>query len=138
MSSRGSAANARGTQGRAILVVDDDPDLRALVAELLSERGYAVVVACDGQDAVELLEEGLRPCLIVLDLSMPRMDGWTFLAHLRENARSAVPVLVTSAVARDRPPAGADAFLEKPYEAAQLRAAVARLSSPHGAVLERP
>jgi CheY-like chemotaxis protein len=138
MSSRGSAAKAGSTRGRAILVVDDDPDLRTLVAELLSERGYAVVVACDGQDAVELLEHGLRPCLIVLDLTMPRMDGWAFLAHLRKSARSAVPVLVTSAVVRDRPPAGADAFLEKPYEAAQLREAVARLSSPYGVVLERP
>ena len=119
-------------------MVEDDPELRTLVAELLSERGYAVVVACDGQDAVELLEGGLRPCLIVLDLTMPRMDGWAFLAHLRGSARSAVPVLVTSAVGREHAPAGADAFLEKPYEAAQLRAAVARLSSPYGVVLERP
>lgn len=123
-----AAERASGRRGRTVLVVDDDDGQRNAVAELLTSRGYEVVVACDGQEALELLQAGLRPSVIVLDLTMPRMDGWTFLAHLRRIARSAVPVLVTSATASERPPAGADACLEKPIQAAQLREMVAWLS----------
>jgi CheY-like chemotaxis protein len=123
------SASAEGTRGWTILVVDDDAAQRTAAAELLSARGYAVVVACDGQEACERLEGGLLPDLIVLDLTMPRMDGWTFLRHLRGAAGSTVPVLVTSAMARERPPEGADACLEKPIEPSQFRALVARLSS---------
>lgn len=112
-----------------ILVVDDDAGQRAVVSELLSARGYAVVVACDGQEAVELLQAGLRPSVIVLDLTMPRMDGRAFLRHLRDAEHSTVPVLVTSAVARERPPAGADACLEKPVDPEGFRSIVGRLSA---------
>lgn len=125
----GATEETGGSRGGPVLVIDDDADQRTLLAELLSARGYSVVVARDGQEAVELLQRGLCPSVIVLDLTMPRMDGWAFLAHLRGAACSDVPVLVTSAVARERPPEGADACLEKPFEPAQFRAAVARLSS---------
>jgi twitching motility two-component system response regulator PilH len=123
------ARHASGTHERAILIVDDDAAQRSVMAELLSARGWAVVVACDGLEAVELLEGGLRPDVIVLDLAMPRMDGRAFLSHLRGTARSFVPVLVTSTCANEAPPEGADACLEKPFDAARLRAEVARLSS---------
>lgn len=126
-----SAETGQGSGRRAgtILVVDDDADQRAGVAELLSQRGYEVVGASDGQEAIDLLLQGLHPTLIVLDLTMPRMDGWCFLAHLRGAMRSTVPVLVTSAVARERRPAGADAWLEKPLEPVAFSGAVARLSA---------
>ncbi len=125
----GATGESGGSREGPVLVIDDDPDQRTALAELLSERGYSVVLARDGQEALELLQGGLCPRVIVLDLTMPRMDGWTFLAHLRGAACSDVPVLVTSAVARERPPAGADACIEKPVEAAHFRATVARLSS---------
>jgi CheY-like chemotaxis protein len=128
MASDGSAS-AGGAREWTILIVDDDPDQRSAAAELLSARGYAVEVACDGQEARERLEGGLLPDLIVLDLTMPRMDGWTFLRHLRGAVQSTVPVLVTSAMARECPPEGADACLEKPIEPTQFRALVARLSA---------
>jgi CheY-like chemotaxis protein len=132
------AARGSGGQGQPILVVDDDADQRAAVAGLLSGRGYDVVVAVDGQDAWEMLARGLRPGLIVLDLTMPRMDGWSFLERLQGTVHEAVPVIVTSAVAANRPPPGADACLEKPFEAAQLRALVARFASrPRRTHLER-
>ncbi len=123
---------AEQTSGRGkgtILVVDDDRDERTGLAELLSCAGYQVVVACDGQDAADLLRDGLRPALIVLDLTMPRMDGWAFLEHLRGPLHSEIPVLVTSAVARQRPPAGADAALEKPFDMRAFSSLVARLSA---------
>ena len=122
------AAGNRGTRC-TILVVDEDAGQRGVVSDLLSARGYAVVAARDGQEAVELLAAGLRPSVIVLDLTMPRMDGWAFLRHLRDDAHSAVPVLVTSAAARDAPPAGADACLEKPVDPEGFRAIVGRLSA---------
>jgi CheY-like chemotaxis protein len=126
-----------GDRGEPILVVDDDADQRAAVAGLLSNRGYEVVLAVDGLDAWEMLGRGLRPGLIVLDLTMPRMDGWSFLARLQGTIHASVPVIVTSAVAAKRPPPGVDACLEKPFEAAQLRALVARLASrPRRARLE--
>jgi CheY-like chemotaxis protein len=122
-------ATKRGTSGRTILVVDDDPDQRAVAAELLTLIGYEVVVACDGHDALELLRAGLRPRVIVLDLAMPRMNGWAFLEHLRGPERSAVPVVVTSGDVGTRRPEGADLCLEKPIDPSELRSAVARLDA---------
>lgn len=116
-------------RGPTVLVVDDDCDQRSAVAELLTLAGYEVVSACDGLDALELLRAGLRPALIVLDLSMPRMGGRAFLERLRANERLDVPVLVTSGEAPAAPPAGADACLGKPVEPAVFRSVVGRLSS---------
>lgn len=115
------------TTRRPILVVDDDCDQRSAFADLLALAGYDVFVACDGQDALELLGAGLRPAVIVLDLAMPRMSGWTFLERLRGSEHSDVPVLVTSGDARARPPAGADACLDKPVDVGVFRSTVARL-----------
>jgi two-component system chemotaxis response regulator CheY len=120
---------ACGRKQHTILVVDDDVDARIAYAGLLSARGYSVVVACDGREAVDLLAEGLRPSVIVLDLNMPTMDGWTFLRHLRRTARSAIPVVVTSGDVQERPAMGEDAWLEKPVEPHRFYAIVARLSA---------
>jgi CheY-like chemotaxis protein len=110
-----------------VLVIDDDEGIRSALAEILELSGYEVAVAADGVEGVELLEYGLEPSAIVLDLMMPRMDGWTFLARLRKDPRyEGLPVVVTSAVAAESPP-GADACLQKPFDLAQLDRAVARL-----------
>jgi CheY-like chemotaxis protein len=87
-----------------------------------------VAVAADGQEAVELLEtEAIEPDAIVLDLMMPRMDGWSFLDRLRGDPRFRdLPVVVASAFAGQLP-AGADAWLQKPFELEQLDREVARL-----------
>ncbi|HEX9244123.1 MAG TPA: response regulator [Anaeromyxobacter sp.] len=119
-----------GHPGRpTILVVDDDCDQRDAFAELLTRVGYDVVAAGDGLEAFELLGAGLRPTVIVLDLAMPRMSGWAFLERLRGAERSSIPVLVTSGEARGPAPAGADACLEKPIDAAVFRSLVGRLHS---------
>jgi CheY-like chemotaxis protein len=110
-----------------ILIIDDDEGIREALAEILELSGYQVAVAADGQEGVELLEVGLEPSAIVLDLMMPRMDGWTFLDRLRHDPKhQGIPVVVTSAVAAESPP-GADACLQKPFEIGQLDRAVARL-----------
>jgi CheY-like chemotaxis protein len=110
-----------------VLVIDDDEAIRSALAEILELSGYHVAVAADGVEGVELLEYGLEPSAIVLDLMMPRMDGWTFLRRLRDDPRyHGTPVVVTSAVASESPP-GADACLQKPFDFSQLHRAVARL-----------
>jgi CheY-like chemotaxis protein len=112
-----------------ILVIDDDEGIRNALAEILEMSGYAVATAADGLEGVELLEVGLEPKAIVLDLMMPRMDGWSFLKRLRADPRyQELPVVVTSAVAGARPP-GADACLQKPFDISALDEQVARLCS---------
>jgi chemosensory pili system protein ChpA (sensor histidine kinase/response regulator) len=112
-----------------ILVIDDDEGIRTALAEILEMSGYVVATAADGLEGVELLEVGLEPKAIVLDLMMPRMDGWSFLKRLRSDPRyQELPVVVTSAVAGASPP-GADACLQKPFDVSALDEEVARLCS---------
>lgn len=119
------AATVRREPEFTVLVVDDEAEIRDALAELLLHDGYAVVEARDGLEALELLHAGLAPRLIVLDLIMPRMDGWVFLSHLRAEERSTTPVVVASASAREPPPAGADLCLGKPVNTEDLKAAIA-------------
>ena len=83
-----------------ILLVEDDNDIAEAMAVLLEAEGYRVARAADGEEALRVLREGLRPCLIVLDLFMPRMDGVEFRRVQRSDpAISHVPVVVVSGVA---------------------------------------
>jgi CheY-like chemotaxis protein len=82
---------------RQILVVDDDYGIRSVVDDLLTDEGYAVKTAGNGRQALEILETW-QPELILLDLSMPEMNGWTFLAHQQADpALARIPVIVMSA-----------------------------------------
>src|ERR1700741_5402288 len=81
-------------KGASVLVVDDDVDVRSLVSELLTRAGYSVAQAPDGREALRMLYDQ-RPDLIVLDVSMPELDGWGTLERIRE--LSDVPVVMLSA-----------------------------------------
>lgn len=84
----------------SVLIVEDNITIRKALADLLSLRGYKVLQAGDGQEALERLREHPLPALILLDLMMPGMDGWTFLEHKeRDSALAPIPVVLTSAVA---------------------------------------
>jgi two-component system cell cycle response regulator DivK len=100
-----------------ILVVDDDADARLIYSEYLRAKGWVVVTASDGRAAIDKAMD-LIPDAVVLDLAMPRVDGWTALKHLRESSWTAgIPVVVLTAVseARDQAfEAGCDAYLAKP------------------------
>ncbi len=109
-----------------VLVIDDDECIRTALAEILEMCGYSVAVAADGVEGIELLEVGLDPNAIVLDLMMPRMDGWEFLQRVRSDPKfQDVVVVVASAVAADAP-AGADVCLQKPFDVARLDREVAQ------------
>lgn len=99
-----------------VLVVEDEPDVREIMTELLEAEGYATEQAADGRKALALLRtEAEHPDLILLDLTMPVMSGWQFRAEqLADPELAPIPVVVMSAVDAT----GVDAFakLQKPFE----------------------
>jgi two-component system chemotaxis response regulator CheY len=128
-----SASLARVTQPAPIrvLVVEDDTDIRETVAELLIEEGYEVQTATSGKDALDRLQENeTLPDVILLDLMMPVMDGWTFHGELqRTPTLAAVPIVVISADANVHEKAARlnpVACLRKPVGIDELLAVVAR------------
>jgi len=100
-----------------VLIVDDDADARRMYGDYLRSKGWSVSTAPDGRSGIDKAND-LKPDAIVLDLAMPRVDGWTVLKHLRESSwTSHIPVVVVSAVHESRDEAlrtGADAYLAKP------------------------
>jgi len=110
-----------------ILIVDDDPDIRDALGECLRYEGYDVHSAADGRDALDRLEFGLRPSVILLDLMMPVLNGFDVLNALKNRPEwSSIPVVVVSAnrgyQAEDL--AGAVSILRKPVNMDRLIAAV--------------
>jgi CheY-like chemotaxis protein len=114
---------------RPVLVVEDDPALREIVAEALEAAGYPVLTAVDGADALALIEQG-RPSLLVTDLHMPNLDGAKLVEALRILGYDPPIVLVTGTSRTPRQVAealGADACLIKPFDLATLLDVVQRL-----------
>jgi CheY-like chemotaxis protein len=124
--SRGASSAPSDTSAQAVLLVEDDDDLRACMSQFLSDSGYAVVSAADGQEALDLLERNPVPALIVTDLMMPRMDGWELITRARATpALAKVPVIVVSAVAeRAKVDPSVAGVLRKPVELSVLLSAV--------------
>src|SRR5262249_1755713 len=86
------------TTSGIVLVVDDDSDIRGALCELLEDEGYRVVAASNGEEALVYLNSRERPCVILLDLMMPVMDGWEFRRQQQKDPRwSQIPVVVITA-----------------------------------------
>ena len=117
---------------RRILVVDDERAMRELVGEILHEH-YAISVATNGAEALDSIRRQ-PPDAVVLDMMMPVMDGWTFLAACRAQPQLArVPVIVVSAepgACEDGRRLGARACVSKPFIVDQLAATVDHLFTP--------
>jgi chemosensory pili system protein ChpA (sensor histidine kinase/response regulator) len=116
-----------------VLLVEDDPDLRDALVELLEAEGFAVVTAADGIDAFEQLRGGLLPSVIVTDLNMPRMDGWQLRNELlADPALGDIPTVVMSGTARIGDASvsqlGAIEFVPKPIHVDTLLVILQRLS----------
>ncbi len=113
-----------------ILVVDDDPAILDLIAQLLLEEGYEVLAVSNGQTAVDLARK-LRPHLILLDLMMPEMNGWQVSTLLKADPQTrAIPILLLSArrdMARTANELGVTAYLEKPFDLDDLLSRVQRI-----------
>jgi DNA-binding response OmpR family regulator len=117
-----------------VLVVDDEPEIGQILRLVLESRGHAVIVA---GDAIEGLTAALRRCpdVIVLDLMMPLMDGYTLLQQLRADARTmhirvVVLSVVTTAAARERcMELGAVGFITKPFDPYEVATEIEHVSS---------
>ncbi|HVR64777.1 MAG TPA: response regulator [Polyangia bacterium] len=106
-----------------ILVVEDDKDLRETLSDALELEGYAAIAVEHGEAALRHLRSGVpHPCLILLDLMMPVMDGWTFRkALLADPALAAIPVVVMTAAGRHGLPSPpAERILHKPLRMDRL------------------
>ena len=121
--------DASDSSGHSILVADDDPAVRKLICDLLKARGYSVAEAPDGVAACEAAESA-PPALVLLDVLLPKRDGYAVLLHLRsrESTRD-VPVVLMSGESDNEQAAiaqtlGAHSFLGKPFTLANLHAAV--------------
>lgn len=113
-----------------LLVVEDDQDIRHALALVLESEGYRVVGVANGQEGLDHLRRGERPCVILLDLMMPVMDGWEFRAQQTGDPSLApIPVIVISAdskVPQKAAALGAAAYLKKPIDFDALIEAVRR------------
>ena len=117
-----------------ILIVEDDPDIREDLAELLRARGHEVTTASNGREALDGLRQGALPRVILLDLMMPVMNGWEFRSQMMQDPQLAsIPVLVLSGVADVRLHAKTlqvDGFVAKPIDLDRLYAEMDRYARP--------
>jgi DNA-binding response OmpR family regulator len=117
---------------KRILVIDDDMPLRGMLSAALRQHGFQVLLAGDGEEGQRALKIH-HPDVILLDLAMPKVNGWDFLQRLRETGHlGKVPVIVVSAHLRSDPQAvlqmGVSAILPKPFNLAELIDLIEHLS----------
>ena len=109
----------------AVLIVDDDADIRDALQEVLSECGYLVAIAPDGEVALSEMKAN-APSLVLLDLMMPKVDGWHVIDEMhRDPALRGIPICVLSAFS-DLAPMSADTVLAKPIRVLPLLETVER------------
>ena len=119
-----------------ILVVDDEPRMRKLVKDFLTVKGFQVVEAGDGEEAIDIFFEQKDIALILLDVMMPKMDGWEVLKTIRKSSQ--VPILMLTARGEEQDELqgfklGVDEYISKPFSPKILVArveAILRRSSP--------
>lgn len=117
---------------KKVLVIDDDDELAEVVRQVLREAGYSVATVRHGAAALELVRH-VAPDLILLDLSMPIMDGWSFTAQYRRSAKRGARLVLLTAnpqaaeIARSLE---ADGYITKPFDVEQLVAIVERETAP--------
>lgn len=105
-----------------ILIVDDDQEIREMVEYALGDEGYSVISAQHGEAALEMLEHH-SPSLILLDMRMPVMDGWTFVRTYRRRPAPHIPIVVMTAAidaAQWAREVAASGFIAKPFELTRL------------------
>lgn len=120
-----------------ILVVDDNHLLRSVIMRRLTRTGWNVLVASNGEEGVEIAR-ATRPDLVLMDLTMPVMDGWTATTLLREDPLTRhIPIVAFTAQPLAGPdgntvPLGFDALIAKPYELSEVMATIKQFLDPPG------
>jgi len=119
----------RGGDRNKLLLIDDDPNLVLLVKDYLEYRGYEVMTAENGYDALQVLASE-TPQMVICDVMMPEMDGYTFVNHIRNDPKTSwLPVLFLSAKGQSQDRirglnTGADVYMVKPFEPEELVAQI--------------
>jgi CheY-like chemotaxis protein len=125
---------AKDRQGASILVVDDDPEIVAMLSTRLAARGYKVSTASDGKAAIELAKRE-RPALVLLDVMMPGKSGWEVARALKQDpVTQGIKIVMVTAIGEHvnemtSPLYGADAHIDKPFEFERLEQVIAGLVS---------
>ena len=131
---RASAVSATTASPALILIVDDDPGIRGVLADVLDDEGYTTAQAANGEEALAFLERGAVD-VILLDMRMPVMNGWQFAEVYRERTGPRAPIIVMTAAQdaqRWADEIGAAACLAKPFDIdAILRVIAAHLGERH-------
>jgi CheY-like chemotaxis protein len=118
---RGDAMEELADFSRAVVVVDDDAEMRSTLQELLELQGYRVLTAGNGHEAIKLMSQKGAPALLILDLRMPVMTGRQLLDLLqRHEVLREIPVVTVSATPEACPPEGVQACLLKPFQMSEL------------------
>ena len=115
----------------SVLVVDDEPSVRSLFEEALTESGHSVAVAENGAEALDQLRDGSLPCVVLTDVRMPRMDGFELSRAVADDPQLAsIPIVVLTG---DRILSFTSPARDKPFSVAELDALVQRSCSLHRA-----
>jgi DNA-binding response OmpR family regulator len=120
------------TKAPTVLVVDDDPEIVTMVSLRLGKRGYRVITASDGNEALEAARRE-RPALIVLDVMMPGRTGWEVARALKQDpVTEKVKIVMLTAIGASvnemtSPIYGADAYIDKPFDFTVLESTVQKL-----------
>jgi len=134
MSNADTSHDISPDNSRTIMIVEDDRDIRESLVEILAAHGYAVTSACDGAQALQMLTDVPQPDLILLDLMMPRMNGFAFReAQLKHPEYAAIPVAIVSAdgnIGEKAAQLRASAFIKKPLNVQPLLASVEKILGP--------
>jgi DNA-binding response OmpR family regulator len=127
--------NLESEDGRVpkILVVDDNPQILGMLSARLKKRGYDVLTAADGEAALELVFEQ-HPALVVLDVMMPKKNGWEVARAIRQNPLTAdIKIIILTAIGEainemTSPLYGADAYVDKPFDFNDLEKTISDLT----------
>jgi len=121
------------TNAPLVLVAEDEEGVRAMLGIALRAAGFNSLLCSDGEEALQQLEDGLEPDLVLMDVRMPRMGGVELARRVREQQRwDLIPLIAMSAYSDDLQEheikaAGADAFLPKPFTISDLRSMLSSL-----------
>ena len=127
----------------SILIVEDDPAIANALGKFLDNAGYAITSATNGKEALDVLQKGVRPSVLLVDLMMPLMSGWELIERIhRDDTLSQIPVVVMSAypklAGRAKLTGLGLPFLEKPIRLDQLLGTIRNVARPSSSRWEIP
>ncbi len=119
--------NSESTKSGTILVIEDNKEIQSSIQDALVDSGYNVFTADNGKEGLLILSQMPPPCLILLDLMMPLMNGWEFIEEINKNIiYSNIPIVVVSALGNKSGISDNHAYLEKPIDLDCLLQTVAK------------